>query len=477
MNRFFTLLLAASCLTAVGQVTYPYNPDGNADGDIAVGDLQDFLVTYGNPFSPSEIMVGDSSLTYWVEQLSQTIQEQQQTIDLLQSRTSALGASGENYFWPLGLGGDVVWHNFYDSASFIVPDGKLLFVFLAPTSIQFELDGFAFDLPVAGSYSVRPLILPSGNEVSSLGQWMMGMLFDDDGRVKPKGWRYESPDFSIPEDSILCLTQQSGMTGFGSGSVGSMLWLGNENSSFGINEPNGYVIGHLLHEDHFSSSHQLEESSSEGPCQGEFTVNYHGYDYGLVEIGDQCWFAENLRTKLYTNGDSISEGILPSNSAYYDYGDEPKRYRYPCIPDQGFIDSGTAAEYWFGLLYSGFCAVDNNICPLGFHVPTMSDFQALNDNVIGDNAGDSAALLAGIPLAYGTNSSGFNAMVVGAASYQGCQNHLEGTFLSSEISNLFSGYVENVGVFEISYNGVQLNFSGLSAVETSAPVRCIKDTE
>ena len=63
MNRFFTLLLAASCLTAVGQVTYPYNPDGNADGDIAVGDLQDFLVTYGNPFSPSEIMVGDSTHT------------------------------------------------------------------------------------------------------------------------------------------------------------------------------------------------------------------------------------------------------------------------------------------------------------------------------------------------------------------------------------------------------------------------------
>ena len=43
MTRFLTLLLAASCLTAVGQVTYPYNPDGNADGDITVGDLQDFL--------------------------------------------------------------------------------------------------------------------------------------------------------------------------------------------------------------------------------------------------------------------------------------------------------------------------------------------------------------------------------------------------------------------------------------------------
>ena len=83
MKRFFTLLLATSCLTAVGQVTYPYNPDGNADGDIAVGDLQDFLVAYGNPFSPSEIMVGDSSLTYWVEQFSVALAVQQSQIDSL----------------------------------------------------------------------------------------------------------------------------------------------------------------------------------------------------------------------------------------------------------------------------------------------------------------------------------------------------------------------------------------------------------
>ena len=98
MNRFFTLLLAASCLTAVGQVTYPYNPDGNADGDIAVGDLQDFLVTYGNPFSPSEIMVGDSSLTYWVEQLSQTVQEQQEMIDSLSSTIGRMSLGDTEHF-------------------------------------------------------------------------------------------------------------------------------------------------------------------------------------------------------------------------------------------------------------------------------------------------------------------------------------------------------------------------------------------
>ena len=83
MNRFFTLFLAASCLTAVGQVTYPYNPDGNADTLIGVTDLQDLLTTYGQPFLPSEILVGDSTLSSWIYQLSETVSLQQATIESL----------------------------------------------------------------------------------------------------------------------------------------------------------------------------------------------------------------------------------------------------------------------------------------------------------------------------------------------------------------------------------------------------------
>ena len=86
MNRFFTLLLAASCLTAVGQVTYPYNPDGNADGDIAVGDLQDFLTVFGNQFEPGIILVDSIELSYLIDSLFQRIftleQQQQQTLEL-----------------------------------------------------------------------------------------------------------------------------------------------------------------------------------------------------------------------------------------------------------------------------------------------------------------------------------------------------------------------------------------------------------
>ena len=82
MRRLIALMMCAVSFGAAAQstITYPYNPDGNADGDIAVGDLQDFLVTYGNPFSPSEIMVGDSSLTTVLANLLSSIEGLQQAM-------------------------------------------------------------------------------------------------------------------------------------------------------------------------------------------------------------------------------------------------------------------------------------------------------------------------------------------------------------------------------------------------------------
>ena len=63
MNRFFTLLLTASCLTAVGQVTYPYNPDEDGNGLIGVPDLQGLLALYGGAFGIQEPNVLDVDIT------------------------------------------------------------------------------------------------------------------------------------------------------------------------------------------------------------------------------------------------------------------------------------------------------------------------------------------------------------------------------------------------------------------------------
>ena len=92
MKLPIAIIVAASCLTAVGQVTYPYNPDEDGNGQIAVGDLQGILATYGNAFSPSEILVDGETLTTVLTQL-------QNSIDSLSGLT---GGGGSVLDMPLG---------------------------------------------------------------------------------------------------------------------------------------------------------------------------------------------------------------------------------------------------------------------------------------------------------------------------------------------------------------------------------------
>ncbi len=77
---------------------------------------------------------------------------------------------------------------------------------------------------------------------------------------------------------------------------------------------------------------------SQGTCEieGIFTspafeecgdeLQHDGYHYATVQIGDQCWFQENLRSEHYRGGDSIpgnlSDGEWSTTEegaqAYYD---------------------------------------------------------------------------------------------------------------------------------------------------------------
>ena len=206
MNRFFTLFFAASCLTAVGQVTYPYNPDGNADGDIAVGDLQDFLVTYGNPFSPSEIMVGDSSLTYWVEQLSQTIQEQQEMIDLLK------GGDSRSLLYPDGLSGLLpIHHQFQQDGNFLIPPNKNLYItnYQGGSGDLFADNYLLISAPSSSPVKFSsPIKLASGTLITSTSfstndDSFVGFLVDR--RVEPVTINIREESFTVPTGKYFVL--------------------------------------------------------------------------------------------------------------------------------------------------------------------------------------------------------------------------------------------------------------------------------
>ena len=64
-------------------------------------------------------------------------------------------------------------------------------------------------------------------------------------------------------------------------------------------DPNGWQLRPYAIEDDGVVFTQLEAA-----CDSN-RVTFDGYTYDLVAIGDQCWFAENLRSEHYANGDAI----------------------------------------------------------------------------------------------------------------------------------------------------------------------------
>ena len=114
------------------------------------------------------------------------------------------------------------------------------------------------------------------------------------------------------------------------------------------------------------------------PCDdGSTSVTFDGYTYDLVGIEGQCWFAENLRTEHYANGDAIpgeltdGEWSNTTNGAMTVYGEGTSPVYY------GSDDEVTnLADY--GRLYTWYAVVDaRGLCPSGWHVPTDGEFMTL----------------------------------------------------------------------------------------------------
>ena len=111
MRNFITIMVWVIGFAGLAQstITYPYNPDGNADTLIGVTDLQDLLTTYGQPFLPSEILVEGQTLTTVLTDL-------QQSIDSLSALSG--GGGGSVLDMPIGT--------ILPVASEAVPEGWVL---------------------------------------------------------------------------------------------------------------------------------------------------------------------------------------------------------------------------------------------------------------------------------------------------------------------------------------------------------------
>lgn len=188
-----------------------------------------------------------------------------------------------------------------------------------------------------------------------------------------------------------------------------------------------------------------------------------GNIYKTIFIGKQEWMVENLKVTRFRNGDIIT---IITDSFQWQNATSPAY----CVYNN---DNSLLEEY--GFLYNGFVVRDSrNIAPIGWHVPSNSDWEQL-ENYLGGNA-IAAGKMKEVgtthwnPTNYGAdNLSGFTALPGGGRGpyFNGLGNTAawwSATEYSSNI-NFFRNIVSN----SITVTpGQNLLYGGLS-------IRCVKD--
>ena len=100
----------------------------------------------------------------------------------------------------------------------------------------------------------------------------------------------------------------------------------------------------------------------------DILTDVDGNDYSIVKIGDQIWMAENLKTTRYNDGTSIP---LVTDSASWGTLITPAY----CWYDNNEVYYGNT----YGALYNFYTVSTDKLCPTGWHVPTVNDWDELAD--------------------------------------------------------------------------------------------------
>jgi uncharacterized protein (TIGR02145 family) len=230
-------------------------------------------------------------------------------------------------------------------------------------------------------------------------------------------------------------------------------------------------------------------TNSEGTAYGEeeiFTTktesgtpvtDIDGNVYQTVQIGDQLWMAENLKTTRYANGSAIP--LVEGTAAWDALTATSKAY---CWYDNSTTNRDTyGGLYTWAAAMNGAASSDVNpsgvqgICPDGWHLPSDAEWTELTDNLGGSGVAGGRLKEAGFthwdsPNTGATNESGFTALPGGDRNIDGVFNDAGiltsfWTATESNTSNAWDRYLNSISTQVLRYEDFKA--SGFS-------VRCVE---
>ena len=195
--------------------------------------------------------------------------------------------------------------------------------------------------------------------------------------------------------------------------------------------------GHVIQGQYVSQGITLSFAVAVGdgdnqPCPGTpIVTDYDGNSYNTMQIGQQCWIRENLRTTHYADGTAIQSGG-PSPSGTYPYYYDYSTSDIPLV-ERGYLYNWPAVMHG-SVSSNAIPSGVQGICPTGWHLPSDQEWYQLTNYLSGQNAyicGDNSSYIAkalasetewntyngvcypGDQSTYANNSSGFGAVPAG----------------------------------------------------------------
>lgn len=189
-------------------------------------------------------------------------------------------------------------------------------------------------------------------------------------------------------------------------------------------------------------------------------IDYNGY-YSVV-IGTQEWLTSNLKATRFQNGDQILN--------------VPDAYQWSSLTGPGYCLYKNENPGPYGNLYNFYVASDSrNVCPAGWHVPSMTELNTLIAYLGGEIEADGKLREAG--LAHwihdtgATNSTGFTYLPGGDRESDGTfVNRASGGYVWSSTPNDPDGGM----LISMDWNAPKI-FINPYGLRFGASIRCIKN--
>ena len=200
-------------------------------------------------------------------------------------------------------------------------------------------------------------------------------------------------------------------------------------------------------------------------------TDIEGHVYQALQIGDQVWMAENLRTQKLNDGTGIA--LIEEDTAWShtSLGNMPAYCWY--------LNDAISYGETYGALYNWYTVETAKLCPEGWHVPSHAEWTKLTAYLGGEKISGGQLKETGIvhwlaPNTSATNETGFTALPGGIREPDG--NYLflgqKGTWWSTDwISNENNSF----GIIRgMEYQHGETIWNGM-LMYMGASVRCLKD--